>query len=216
MVPIQLALNTAKQSLLSYPDLSQCTGLSSTDLIKRLEIYLNSNNFTFRGKHYKQVFGTAMGSHVPSVVANLVMENIETRALETFPDPPRLWKRYVDGTFVIMNKSKLFKFLTHLNTIESSIQCTTEKKKGCLPFSDLLIKRSPSGHLLSAAYRKPTHSDRYLNFRSEHPTQHKQSVVNTLLERAKNFPKYVKRTLMLNGYPQWMIKKKEETTQQIT
>jgi len=129
MVPIQLALNTAKQNLISYPELSQCTGLSTTDLIKRLKICLNSNNFTFRGKHYKQVFGTAMDSHVPPIVANLVMENIETRALETFSNPPRLWKRYVDGTFVIMKKPKLFKFLTHLNTIESSIEFTTVKKK---------------------------------------------------------------------------------------
>jgi len=154
-----------------------------------------------------------MDSHVPSVVANLVMENIEIRALETFLDPPRLWKRYVDRTFVIMKKSKLFKFLTHLNTIESSIQFTTEKKKGCLPFTDLLIKRSPSGHLLSAAYRKPTHSDRYFNFRSEHPTQYKQSVVNALLERAKNFPKHVKRTLLLNGYPPglWSRKSRHPT-----
>jgi len=35
-------------------------------------------------------------------------------------------------------------------------------------------------------------------------------VVNTLLERAKNFPKYVKRTLLLNGHPQWMIKNKKK------
>jgi len=115
------------------------------------------------------------------------MENTETRALETFVDPPRSWKRYVDDTFVIMKRSKFSEFLTHLNTIESCVQITMEKEKeGCLPFLDLLIKRSPSGHLLSAVYRKPTHSDRYLNFRSEHPIQHKQSVVNTLLERATN------------------------------
>jgi len=149
------------------------------------------------------------------------MENIETRALETYADPPRLWKRYVDDTFVIMKRSKLSEFLTHLNTIESSIQFTIEKEKeGCLPFLDLLIKRSPSGHLLSAVYRKPTHSDRYLNFKSEHPIQHKQSVVNTLLERAKKLSsttqdlnselKYVKRTLLLNGYPKWMIKDKKK------
>ena len=61
-VPIQLALNIAKQRLQSDPELNQRTGLSTTDLIKGLEIYLNSTNFTFRGKHYKQVFGTAMGS----------------------------------------------------------------------------------------------------------------------------------------------------------
>jgi len=79
-----------------------------------------------------------MGSPVPSVVANLVKENIETRALETYADSPRLWKTYVDDTFVIMKRSKLSEFLTHLNTIENSIQFTMEKEKeGCLPFLDL-------------------------------------------------------------------------------
>jgi len=146
-VPIQLPLNIAKQRLQSDPNLSQRTGMSTSGLIKGLEICLNSTNFTFRGKHYKQVFGTAMGSPVSSVVANLVM---------------------------IMKRSKLSEFLTHLNKIENSIQFTMEKEKeGCLPFLDLLVKRSPSGHLLSAVYRKPAHSYRYLNFRSEHPMQHK-------------------------------------------
>jgi len=95
-----------------------------------------------------------------------------------------------------------------------------KEKEGCLPCLDLLIKRSPSGHLLLAVYRKPTHSDRYLNLRSEHPLQHKQSVVNTLLDRAKKLSsttqglnselKYVKRTLLFNGYPKWMIKDKKK------
>ena len=85
---------------------------------------------------------------------------------------------------------------------------------------DLLVKRSPSGHLFSAVYRKPTHSDRYLNVRSEHPKQHKQSVVNTLFQRAKKLSftaqdlnselKYVKRTLLLNGYPKWIIKNRKK------
>jgi len=87
-----LSLNIAEQRLQSDPHLSQRTGLSTSGLIKGLEICLNLTNFTFRGKHYKQVFGTAMGSPVSSVVANVVMEDIETRALETFTDPPRLWK----------------------------------------------------------------------------------------------------------------------------
>jgi len=95
-----------------------------------------------------------------------------------------------------------------------------KEKEGCLPFLDLLVKRSPSGHLLSAVYRKPTHSDSYLNFRSEHPIQHKQSVFNTLFQRAKKLSstaqdldselKYVKRTLLLNGYPKWIIKNRRK------
>jgi len=105
-VPIQMALNVAKQRLQSDPALTQHKGLSTSDLIKGREICLYSTNFTFRGKHCKQVFGTAMGCPVSSVVANLVMEDIEARALETFTDPPRLWKRYVDDTFVIMRRDQ--------------------------------------------------------------------------------------------------------------
>ena len=46
-VPIQLALNIVKQHLPSDPELNQRTGLSTTDLIKRREICLNSTKFTF-------------------------------------------------------------------------------------------------------------------------------------------------------------------------
>jgi len=95
-VPIQSALSTVKQRLRSNPDLSQRTNLSTTELNQGLEFCLSSTNFTFRRKHCKQVFGTVIGSPVSSVVVNLVMEDVEKRALETFADPPRLWKRYVD------------------------------------------------------------------------------------------------------------------------
>jgi len=83
-----------------------------------------------------------MCSPVSSVVANLVMEHVETRVLETFADLPRLGTRCVDDTFVIIKKSKLSEFFTHLNTIDSFIQFTMEQENGeCFPFSDLLIKR---------------------------------------------------------------------------
>jgi len=67
-----------------------------------------------------------MGSPVSSVFANAVMEDVETRALETFPEPPpeisrtssypcplRLWETYVDETFVIMKKSEVSEFFTY-------------------------------------------------------------------------------------------------------
>ena len=63
-----------------------------------------------------------IGSPVSSVAANLVMEDVEKRALETFADPPRLWKRHVDDTFVIIKKSNLSEFFTRVNTTESFVQ----------------------------------------------------------------------------------------------
>ena len=36
----------------------------------------------------------------PVIVANLSMEEFETKAMSTSANPPRLWRRYVDETFV--------------------------------------------------------------------------------------------------------------------
>ena len=54
-----------------------------------------------------------MGSQVSVVVANLVMEDEETRAIEPLLTPPRLWLRYVDDTFVIIEKKFLNIFFDH-------------------------------------------------------------------------------------------------------
>lgn len=50
----------------------------------------------FRAAYYKQVLGTVMGSSVSVTVANLVMENVESRALSSFI-PPLFWKHYMDN-----------------------------------------------------------------------------------------------------------------------
>ena len=86
--------------------------------------------------------GTAMGSPVSVVVANLVMEDVEERALESFPSPPRFWKHYVDDTFTALPKTLITPFLEHLNGIEPSIKFTVEEERdGQLAFLDVLLRR---------------------------------------------------------------------------
>ena len=58
--------------------------------------------------------------------------------------------------------------------------------EGQLPFLDLLLKRTHSRGLKLSVYRKPAHTDQYLNFMSHHPIDHKISVVRTLFERSQN------------------------------
>ena len=114
-----------------------------------LEFCLRSTYFTFRGKFYKQVEGAAMGSPISPIVANLFMEKFETRALQSSPNPPLLWKRFVDDTFVIIKKCHREKFLTHLNSVDKNIQLTSEEPgpEGALPFLDILIKPDHEGRL---------------------------------------------------------------------
>ena len=84
-----------------------------------------------------------MGSPLSPVVANLFIEDLEERALNTTAFQPKLWIRYIDDTFVICShgnaKLKLFhQYLNHQNT---SIQFTIEEEKEKIPFLDVLVKR---------------------------------------------------------------------------
>ena len=77
-----------------------------------------------------------MGCPVSVVVANLVMEDVETRAIEIFAHPsPRLWLCYVNDTFVIIEKKFLDIFFDNINNLEPSIKFTMEIENDCqLPF----------------------------------------------------------------------------------
>ena len=63
----------------------------------------------------EQLHGTAMGSPVSVVVAEIVMQNIEERALATYKRTLPLWLRYVDDTFTAVHKDEINDFHEHLN-----------------------------------------------------------------------------------------------------
>ena len=128
-----------------------------------------------------------MGSLISPIVANLYMENFEVRALSTSPNPPLMWKRFVDDIFVVMKKAHKEEFLTHLNSVDKNIQFTTEEPRpdGSLPFLDILVTPDKDGRLDTTVYRKPTHTNQYMHWDSHHTISFKYSVVGTLHQRAK-------------------------------
>ena len=126
-----------------------------------------------------------MGSPVSAAVANLYMEFFEELALKSAPVTPRLWKRYVDDTCCIVKKGTVEALLGHLNSARPSIKFTVEvEKDGTLPFLDTLFQRKRDGALDITVYRKPTYTDRYLDFWSHHPPHVKRGLVRCLFDRA--------------------------------
>ena len=87
--------------------------------------------------------------------------------------------------FVLLS-IKILAFLEHLNSIHPSVQFTHEMENSnkCLPFLDVLLERNDDGSFSTSVHRKPSHTDRYLNFTSHHPLMHKASVVKSLFNRA--------------------------------
>jgi hypothetical protein len=120
--------------------------------------------------------------------SNFYIEDYEKAALEQAPLKPRCWFRYVDDTFVIWlhGPDKLKDFLHHLKGIHQSIQFTMEtESEGHLPLLDLDIYRRPDDSLGHKVYRKPTHTNLYLNANSHHHPSNKKAVLPTLLHRAR-------------------------------
>ena len=129
-----------------------------------------------------------MGSPVSPVVANLCMEVIEELAISTFSVPPKVWKRYVDDSFVIIKKDAVSSFHITLNASDPKISITIElENNGQSAFLDTLVSRR-NGVIVIDVYRKPTHTDRYLDFSSHHDKKHKISMASTLLFRASSLP----------------------------
>ena len=78
------------------------TSLSAELITHLLEVCLKTTYFSFRGEYYQQEDGAAMGSPVSPVVANIYMEMFDEMALKSAQYSPRVWKRYVDDIFCIM------------------------------------------------------------------------------------------------------------------
>jgi hypothetical protein len=131
--------------------------------------------------------------------------------------PPKKWFRYVDDVFSIIKKHALTNFYKLLNSIDPHINFTIEQElDGKLSFLDTLVTRN-NGSLSIDIYRKPKHTDRYLDYNSHHD---KVSTAQTLLHRAATLPntdegkqqerKHVTNTLMSNGYPKKFLQQVEK------
>ena len=73
--------------------------------------------------------------------------------------------------------------LNYLNSIDPHIKFTVEQPnaKGAIPFMDTLPQ--PKGEEISVSvYRKPTYTDRYVDFNSSHPIFAKNTVVRALMD----------------------------------
>ena len=181
-IPIEPAINIIEKHLKEDADLHSRTNMKIQHIISLLRFCLNSSYFSFQGRFYQQTEGAAMGSPISPIVANLFMEDLEVQAIKTSSTPLALWKRFVDDTFTIIKKEDRNSFLQHLNSIHPNIRFTCEE--GMMgPCQSLTPEED--GSQSTSVFRKPTHTDLYLQWDSHHTIPSKYSVAGTLYHRAK-------------------------------
>ena len=88
---------------------------------------------------------------------------------------------------------------------------------GSIPFLDTLVSQSPNNTLITSNYRKPTHTNQYLHWGSNHYSAARYSAFNTLAHRArmvctwqpgfKEVENHIRQTSLTCNYPLWVINK---------
>ncbi|BHF63011.1 hypothetical protein SprV_0200600000 [Sparganum proliferum] len=166
--------------------------------------------FTFDGTIYEQVKGTPIGSPISGFIAEVVLQRLESLVFQHHR--PKFWARYVDDTFVVIERDQVLTFKERLNSVFPDIQFTMEEEENNqLAFLDVLVCRKDCGGLKTKVFRKATNTTQILNFNSNHPISHKRSCVRMLYRRVETHfsepedtvaeSQYLRRVFRENGYP---------------
>ncbi|XP_055604423.1 uncharacterized protein LOC129752680 [Uranotaenia lowii] len=183
--------------------------------IEIIEFLMEASYFQFKNTYYVQTFGTAMGSPLSPILAQMVLDTIIGRALKALPFPIPIIRKYVDDLFLAIPKTDIQILLETFNKQEDRIQFTIEEEKeGKLPYLDMVVIRNQDQTLTTEWYTKPIASGRMLNFHSCHQLKHKINVANNFIGRvsyltSNNHSQDIAQTihshLNRNNYPRTLI-----------
>ena len=217
-IPINFTLNIIENKLNSNRKFKRECKMSIYEIINSIKFIMQHTSFSFNSKFYKQTAGAAMGCPLSPIVAESLVSYIFETTLEKFPYNIKYCRFYVDDSFIVINKNNLDQFLVNINTVARStgnIVFTLEKElEGCISFLDVKLSKF-NNKLITSVYRKPTHSNRYLDFFSHHCIHNKISVIRTLISRdithnnneqnKYNALNLTRNILMENHYPEKLI-----------
>ncbi|BHF73480.1 hypothetical protein SprV_0401656100 [Sparganum proliferum] len=211
-IPQDLAAETIELLLREKYDETE-NRLGHAQIIHLLNFCLKTY-FTFEGTIYEQVKDTPMGLPISGLIAVAVLQRLESLVFQHHR--PKFWDRYVDDTFVVIERDQVLTFKEHLNAIFPDIQFTMEEEENNqLAFLDVLVCRKDCGGLKTKVFRKATNTTQILNFNRNHPNSHKRSCVRALYRRVETHCsemedkvvelQYLRRVLRVNGYPRSFV-----------
>ena len=144
-------------------------------LDKTLRLILHENSFQFNGKNYLQTHGTAMGTKMAVVFANIFMSKVESEIISQSTLKLLVWKRYIDNIFSLwtITRENITQFIEQANNHHPTIKFTAEISDTEITFQDTNIykgKRFEKDAVLDVkTHFKPTDTFQYTNFSSSHP-----------------------------------------------
>jgi len=206
-VPLDLAINSISKR---WTHIQKNTKIPKDEFLSAITFVLSSTYFTFNNIVYKQTHGTPMGSPLSPVIADAVMQDLETACLDRISCRLTFYYRYVDDIVMAAPRDKIDLIFRTFNDYHNRIKFTIEfEENRSLSFLDLRL--IIEDNLIQIDwFHKKTFSGRFLSFHSSHPLCHKIGMIYGLIDRAflLSHPRFHQKNiefiidiLMGNGYP---------------
>ena len=222
-VPVKKLLEIVHEELWSDKSLGSRTEWKPEDISKMLEILVETFFKKIGGKINFQRNGLPLGKLISKPMAGTYMHWIEKTYV--FDEESRFkknivfWKWQMDDIFFVWRGSRdeLELFVWTLNGIEHKIQFILEiEKYFFLLFLGLEIMKK-DGKVLTKVYRKPTHTQQYINWVFNRPKNMSLGVlkglihrVHVLCDRREDLLEELvlrRDVFIANGYPEKLVQK---------
>ncbi|XP_011858224.1 PREDICTED: uncharacterized protein LOC105555793 [Vollenhovia emeryi] len=102
------------------------TKLNLAQFLYAIDLILNCTCFTFDGQPYEQIFGSPLGSPLSPILADIVMDDLETQCLSLLDFEVPYFFRYVDDIFMVLPQSKIPEVIRIFNTYHPRLSFTHE------------------------------------------------------------------------------------------
>ena len=219
-IPVSEGIEICERRFQMDKTLSKRTSVDVNTIISMICSCLTNTSFLYGGKPYQQLDCVAMAWPLSQVIEDIFMADLEEKALAGASEDiaPSVWKRYVDNILSVVNRKKGQQLLEYLNAQHGQIKFVMEEKRDrSLPFTDIGFSREEYRQVVGQVYRKPTHTNRYVQFTSHHPTSVKSGFIDCLVQGAtivssndelfkKQLDK-IREAMEQNNYPKHFVEK---------
>ena len=223
---MEKAIDITLDGLHNNPEILEKANISFCAFEKILRFCTSNSYFEFNHKFYQQTSGGPMGSSLTVELAEGRIQKWEREALKNCPIPILIWKHFVDDMLTCNDSpedsEQLYQYLNNLEPDIKLKKCFEED--GEISFLDIKFSKNNG----VSVYRKPTHTDVYINYKSCHSQSVKDGIIQTLVQRAQNYcsndsnlqkeMSHINKVLKKNGYPQkridYVIKRMNSPVQQ--
>ena len=186
-IPLYEALSKIRTLLYNDPEWGN--NKDTWLLMEILQWVLFNNVFDFGNTSWLQLRGTAMGSPLAVVFANLYLACLESELLASLDFQPYIYKRFIDDVFVVLppGSTMVSDFMSGFNSLSPTINLTHETGN-CIPFLDLQIAKGSrfrcSGLLDVSLHQKALNMYLYISPTSYHPPHVFPAFIKSELMRA--------------------------------